>query len=69
MGKHRAAIALATTALVITVLGQTAIGNAAVGAVRDALFAETAATVNEQHRGPWLTGRGSATIMRFPLRR
>ena len=46
MGKHRAAIVLATTALVIAVLGQTGIGNAAVGAVRVALFAENAAKVN-----------------------
>ena len=46
MRKHRAAIALSTTALVVAILGQTSIGNAAVGAVRVALFAENAAKVN-----------------------
>jgi hypothetical protein len=46
MRKHRAAIALSTTALVVAILGQTAIGHAAVGAVRVALFAENAAKVN-----------------------
>ena len=46
MRKHRAAIALSTTALVVAILGQTPIGNAAVGAVRVALFAENAAKVN-----------------------
>ncbi|HXU98233.1 MAG TPA: hypothetical protein VFP03_09050 [Jiangellaceae bacterium] len=46
MRKHRAAIALSTTALVVAILGQTPIGNAAVGAVRVAVFAENAAKVN-----------------------
>jgi hypothetical protein len=46
MRKHRAAIALSTTALVVAILGQTSVGTAAVGAVRVALFAENAAKVN-----------------------
>jgi len=46
MRKHRAAIALSMTALVVAILGQTSIGNAAVGAVRVALFAENAGSVN-----------------------
>jgi len=46
MRKHRAAIALSMTALVVAILGQTSVGNAAVGAVRVALFAENAGSVN-----------------------
>lgn len=46
MTKHRAAIALSTTALVVAVLGQTAVGHAAANAVRVALFAQNSGRVN-----------------------